>query len=1267
MRRAIPPTCRTAFVAGCLATLAGSVLWVAPVGGEELPWVHHDTGHPRVPLPSSSVQRVLQDRDGYIWLGFYVAGLLRYDGSTAEGYDLEDGLVHGTVREFVQDGAGHLWVGCETGVVVSDRPLSGYAPGEHVRFIDRLDDVELLHQRVRLGWMAEHPDGGVVVGTPDGTVIHYEHLGDRLVVTDLGRPDGGSSPVSAVTASDGGTVWLALEDGTLAWRPSDDASWSTVDEDRRPLHPVTALRFDDRGVLYSGSRDGSLWRKAPDAPDFVMIDNTLSEQVVDLLPTISGELWAASLGSGVVLVTPDAGGSLHITRAHGLPSDTVWDVLEDREGTLWFGHNGGLSKLQSDWRAFSAHTARRVGNDTPALPDPNAFAVLPVAGGGPARGLWVGTSDGIALLRGGRRVAHVTVDDGLPSASVYALALESDRRVWIGTLEGLACLTFVGPTTPNASTAPRRLRVGGAPATLTRHGLLTVYQVVAMADASGSTSVWVAGTHGLSALTDGGWIHLDASHGLPPTGTACVAGDDDGHVWAGTKDHGLVRSRDPLLRDPSTAHRTTPVFEPGPSVGDQPPARAIQAIAPVDGSMWAATGAGLYRIDRDTGGARWVARPVGRVPRIVTAATWDPSRSWLWTTSAEGLQAIDVTTNGILRTVSSRDGLLDDEVWLGNALVVDDEGSVIVGTPRGVSVYRPELDTPRPVPPPVKIREASYDETATGANRLEVRYAALTFVDEQAVRYRTRLLGIDERWSEPTAETTFRYTNLPAILAPRTYRFEVIASGPEEAWSTIPASWEVRVTPAWWTRWWAVLAGLLALTSGLVAADRLRTRRLLERTRQLATMVDERTVRIRRNVDEMRTLDRIVEVVNREVELDRVMEALLHQGLVLLPHARRGAFLLRDPETGRFRVTAVSGWERDLPPGDTVSEDEARRAFTSDAVEASDGVYAVQRVADRSGTTVLDHLESSETLLTLHLRRDRALEGYLVFELDPRSPAPSGEDADLVRRYRQHAVTALDKAHIMRRLAAASEEAAAASNAKSRFLATMSHELRTPLNSIIGFSEILVDRSDGSDPRRDRFLRNILTSGKHLLSLINDILDLSKIEAGRMQLDLEPVDVRELVHGVVGVMAGIAGRRSIAIDVDVEAGMPPLRLDAPKIRRALSNLLSNAVKFSDDGSRVAVTARHVSSRPRTHQPDVLELSVTDSGLGIPEDDRERIFEEFYQIDSGPARRWVGTGLGLALVRRYAELHGGHVDVESEPGQGSTFRIVLPAKPVPDRD
>ncbi len=1244
--------------------VCGTVTLVATtVRGEELPWVHHDTGHPRAPLPSSSVQRIAQDRSGYVWMGFYVAGLLRYDGSTAERYDLDDGLVHGTVRDFVQDRSGRLWVGCETGVVVSDRPLEGYGPGERVRFVDRVGDVELIHRRVRLGWMAAHADDGVVVGTPDGDVVWYRYVADGVSVSELGGPGAGiePSPVSAVTTAPDGTVWLALEDGTVASRARGDDTWATVPPDRRPDRPITALRVAPSGTLLAGCRDGSLWRLPRHGVEFTRFDTTLSDQVVHILAGPGGDVWATSLGSGVVLLGSDGDPPLHITREHGLPSDTVWDLLEDREGTLWFAHNGGLSKLHSDWRAFSAHTARRIGGTTPALPDPNAFAVLPSPSRGASGGLWVGTSEGVVLLREGRRVAHLSIDDGLPSSSVYALALETDRRVWIGTLEGLACLTFGGPLPPDATAPPRSVRVAGGSATLTVHGLRTIYQVAVLGLDSGSPSVWAAGTHGLSALDDGRWTHLGPSHGLPPAGAACVAGDTTGHVWVGTKDHGLLRSRDPLLRDGHLPAGGPPVFEPGPGVGDQPPARAIQALASGDGSVWAATGAGLFRIDQDDARG-WVTRPIGRLPRIVTAATWDPPRGWMWTTSADGLQAVDASTNGVLRTVSSRDGLLDDEVWLGNALAVAADGRVLVGTPRGVSVYRPELDRPRPVSPPVTIRGAVYDESPTGTNRLQIRYAALSFVDEQAVRYRTRLVGMDDDWSEPTSETTFRYTNLPAVLVPRSYRFEVIASGPGEAWSPIPAAWEVRVTPAWWTRWWAVLTGLVALAAGLVTADRVRTRRLIARTRQLEEIVEERTARIQRNVDEMRTLDRIVEVVNREVELDRVMEALLHQGLVLLPHARRGAFLLLDPDTRQFRVTAVSGWEGDLSPGGTVSEAEARRTFTSDADATTDGIYGVHRLTDRSGATILGHLEASETLLTLHLRRDGALEGYLVFELDPRASAQSEEDTELIQRYRQHALTALDKAHMMQRLAAASEQAAAASNAKSQFLATMSHELRTPLNSIIGFSEVLIDRSDGSDPRRDRFLHNILTSGRHLLSLINDLLDLSKIEAGRMDLELETVDVGELVSGVARIMTGIAGRRDIHIDVAIADGMPHARLDAPKMKRVLYNLLSNAVKFSDDGSRIAVSARTVDATGVAGRPTDLELTVVDSGIGIPDGDRERIFEEFYQVDSGPTRRWVGTGLGLALVRRYVELHEGRVEVESEPDRGSTFRVQIPLRP-----
>ncbi len=634
------------------------------------------------------MQRIAQDRTGYIWMGFYVAGLLRYDGSTGERYDLDDGLVHGTVREFVQDRSGRLWVGCETGVVVSDRPLTDNGPGERVQFVERVGDTELLARRVRLGWIVAHPDGGVVVGTPDGDAVWYRYASGHLAASELGGPVPRTepSPVSAVATSPDGVVWLALEDGTVGWRHASDPRWSTVPPGRRPDEPITALRFTSAGVLLAGCRDGSLWRSTGDAEGFTRLDATLSEQVVHILPTQGGDIWAASLGSGVVLLGADGAPPLHITREQGLPSDTVWDVLEDREGTLWFAHNGGLSKLHSDWRAFSAHTARRVGGAMPALPDPNAFAVLPSSARGPTAGLWVGTSDGLVLLRGGRRVAHLGVDDGLPSSSVYALALEADRRLWIGTLEGLACLTFDGPPPPEPTGLPRSLRVAGSPVTLTRHGLRTVYQVAVLGGSPASPSVWAAGTHGLSALAGDVWRHFGPPHGLPAGGSACVADDASGHVWVGTKDHGLLRSRDPLLTNGGWFDGPLPLFEPGPGVGDQPPARAIQSLAAGDGSIWAATGAGMFRIDRDDDASRWVSRPIGRLPRIVTAATWDPGRSWMWTTSADGLQAVDASTNGVLRTVSSRDGLLDDEVWLGNALAVDTDGRVFVGTPRGVSV-----------------------------------------------------------------------------------------------------------------------------------------------------------------------------------------------------------------------------------------------------------------------------------------------------------------------------------------------------------------------------------------------------------------------------------------------------------------------------------------------------------------------------------------------------------------------------------------------------
>jgi len=247
-----------------------------------------------------------------------------------------------------------------------------------------------------------------------------------------------------------------------------------------------------------------------------------------------------------------------------------------------------------------------------------------------------------------------------------------------------------------------------------------------------------------------------------------------------------------------------------------------------------------------------------------------------------------------------------------------------------------------------------------------------------------------------------------------------------------------------------------------------------------------------------------------------------------------------------------------------------------------------------------------------------------------------------------------------RELAAANQRTQEANRAKSQFLANMSHELRTPLNSIIGFSEILTDKLAGRiEPRYEKFLGNILSSGRHLLGLINDILDLSKIEAGKMELYFEPVSLGDLVRGVESVMHSVAAQRSIEIAIEMDEELPPVVVDAPRVKQILYNLLSNAVKFSGDGARVTLRARRLpDDAPPLGRPSVA-LEVQDRGVGIRIDDQQAIFDEFRQIDGQTTRNMGGTGLGLALVKRFAEMHGGRVEVDSEPGQGSLFRVVLP--------
>src|SRR5438093_3966680 len=231
----------------------------------------------------------------------------------------------------------------------------------------------------------------------------------------------------------------------------------------------------------------------------------------------------------------------------------------------------------------------------------------------------------------------------------------------------------------------------------------------------------------------------------------------------------------------------------------------------------------------------------------------------------------------------------------------------------------------------------------------------------------------------------------------------------------------------------------------------------------------------------------------------------------------------------------------------------------------------------------------------------------------------------------------------------------AANRHKSEFLASMSHELRTPLNAIIGFSEVLHERMFGDlNDKQAEYIHDIVESGRHLLSLINDILDLSKVEAGRMELELTSFNFPGALEDALLLMRERAARHGIALDLVVDDKLGVFVADERKVKQILLNLLSNAVKFTPEGGRVTVRGT------RVH--DGAEISVADTGVGIAPADQAVIFEEFRQVGGDGARRPEGTGLGLALTKRFVELHGGRIGVTSEVGKGSTFTFTLPERP-----
>jgi signal transduction histidine kinase/CheY-like chemotaxis protein len=442
------------------------------------------------------------------------------------------------------------------------------------------------------------------------------------------------------------------------------------------------------------------------------------------------------------------------------------------------------------------------------------------------------------------------------------------------------------------------------------------------------------------------------------------------------------------------------------------------------------------------------------------------------------------------------------------------------------------------------------------------------------------------------------------------------------------------------------------------------TTRLRESYEGLEQKVEERTRDLAESLEQQTATAEILRVIAASpTDVKPVLDAVAERAarlcdtyfasvtLVEGDHLRSVARYVVAPEgaSGDPPSTFLSHAQGAGLPGAPIKGSVAGRAVTDrrtihvrDVSELSEAEFAFTRASYAAG---------NRTVLATPLIREGVALGAIVLRRMEVRPFTEQQIA-LLETFADQAVIAIENVRLFQQLQETNRALEVASQHKSEFLANMSHELRTPLNAIIGFSEVLIERMFGElNERQDDYLRDILTSGRHLLSLINDILDLAKVEAGHMELELGRFSLPEALDNGLTMVKERAGNHGITLELEIDPALDAIEADERKVKQVVFNLLSNAVKFTPDGGEIFVSA--------SRDEDGVCIAVRDTGIGIAPEEQALVFEEFRQAGVASSQKHEGTGLGLALCRRFVELHGGRIWVESEPGVGSTFSFTLP--------
>ncbi len=1129
----------------------------------------------------------------------------------------EQGLPQNTIEAIIQSRQGYLWLGTQEGVVRFD--------GVRFDVFDK-NRISALKENYILS-LFEDADGALWVGTFGGGLT-YINLQEQRFFTYTTADGLGSNFVYAINMDRKGTMWIGTTGGVSSLKDGKFATYTT--QEGLADNSVYTIHINSKDELWLGTLGGGASHLINGKfANYSKKEGLANNFVKAILLDRQGNLW---LGTESGLNIMKDGKFMVYTTRDGLSDNNINSLYEDHEGSLWVGtQNGGLNRI-IDGEISTFPMKEGLAKNT-------VFSILEDHEGS----LWIGTGPGgLNRLKDGKIITFTT-SDGLADDLILSVCEDDEDTIWIGTENGGLSQYANGnfknfPLSDNKASnkvqtilkdKKRNLWFGTGNGLFDmKDGKLIHYtvneglpnnSVTSLCEAVDG-SLWVGTRNGLGLLKNGKFLVYKTEQGLSNNVIKAILLDRQGNIWVGTN-NGLNRLQNGAFRIYTTHDGLSNNF-------------ILSLYEDKDGILWIGTRSGLNRLAAGKITSYSVA--TGMYDDVVFQILEDEKEN-LWMSCNKGIYEISKNelnqyALGKIPRIYSRnygvaDGMKSSECCGGlqPSGWKSRDGRLWFPTIKGLTVINPALiikknETPPPViieqvlveGREVKIKQGTEMIFPPGTEKFEFHYTALSFLATEKVRFKYQLQGIDRQVLDAGNQRAAYYTKIP----PGHYAFKVIACNSDGVWNTNGAVFNFYLKPFFYQAWWFYLLCGIGCVFMVLAILRFRTHKLESKKKELEQLVVQRTDQLANANKELKRLSIVASKTDNAVFIMDAQGNLewINEGCVRM-HGIPG-------------LTMEQLIQKLGPNILKASSNPDIKAVFNNSIKEKRSVQYESYLKNAAG-----EIKWLQTTLTP------------IFDDAGNLTKLVAIDSDISK------IKAAEEA-----LVAARMDAEQANHAKSEFLSRMSHELRTPMNSILGFAQLM--ESDERDPltaSHHESLHHILKGGRHLLSLINEVLDLARIESGRLMLSIEPVLVAPMVSETVSMIRPLTLARHIRITNGVPAS-PAYRMlaDPNRVRQVLLNLLSNAVKYNREEGLVTV---EVAERPNGR----LRLSVTDTGPGIPLDQQALVFEPFHRL--GADRMPVeGSGIGLTISRKLMEAMGGSLELTSTPGLGSCFFIDLPMSP-----